>query len=138
MNKHPELDVDPMLNEMYDLDRKDIDKEHQHLVPYMERLETGELVDITDLNFRDYNFLSNYYYSRVGVGDYCHLVFCPEVRFVNHEKHWVGFVILPHVPSAEMREEERRKKERERIVEKRKKVLTGMMFVRTLLELFFG
>lgn len=138
MYKHPEWDVNPMLYEMYNLDRNDIEAEHQNLVPYMEKLEAGGLVNLAELNFSDLNYLSRYYYSRVGKGDYCHLVFCPEVRFDGGKKHWVGYVILPHVPSAEMREEERRQKERERIVEKRKKFLTSVMFVRELINLFFG
>ena len=136
---HPEWDVDPKLYEDYDLSRSDVDAEHQYLIPIMEELEQGKQVDMSDVGFNGMGYLQEYYSSkRSNKNPYLVLTFIQRIKIIDHEKRWYGHVILPHIPSAEQREAEARKAEEERNVAKKRKFLTGVMFFRELLRMFFG
>ena len=103
------------------------------------RVETGELVDLHELDWSDYAYLGRYYSSRVGEDEHSHLFFYQEVRFVNHEEWWYGYLLsLPHIPSAEEREKERIKNEEQAKRNRRAKVVETIFFFRELIRLFFG
>lgn len=139
MYMHPEWDVDPNLYRDYALDRSDVDEEHRFLIPIMEKLEQGEQVDVTDIGFSGMLYLQQYYSSKRNRNNpYLNLTFIQRVNIIDHVKHWMGHLILPHVPNAEFRRMEAEEKARNRKVEKRKRTLTGILFVRELIRMFFG
>lgn len=129
--------IDPHLYEDFDLSHNDVPNELKFLVPLMERLEHGELVDVHGLPNGSLGYLMEFYISKASKKNpMLKLNFMYEFRCVDGEPHEFGYLYLPTVLAPELIKKHEIKKETMRRKDKILNWAKRYWFLRTFIRLF--